>query len=142
MGLQLIEAAERGLPGQHQIRGVGSGHGKGVGHSLHGRRARCVRLQSLRNKRKDTNCSHETFCSFFLFTCGSCSLSVMVPCRKLPNLVKEASSLLKAMETEHNLSRSCFFSRQMAKAQPTAWLNRSPLKKKEGRKNQFLFLQC
>ena len=44
----------------------------------------------------------------------------MVPCLKLPKRVKDASSLLKAIDTEQSLSRSCFFSKQMAKAQPTA----------------------
>ena len=51
----------------------------------------------------------------------------MVPCLKLPNLVKVESSLLKLMVTLRR-SRSCFFSRQMANAHPTAWLSRSPWK--------------
>lgn len=57
---------------------------------------------------------------------GSVSLSVMVACLKLPCLVNALFSLSTVMDTAHSLSRCCFFSRQMANAQPTAWLRRSP----------------
>ena len=55
----------------------------------------------------------------------------MVACLKLPNLVKVAFLLSKVTDTEHSLSRFCFRSRQMAKAQPTAWLRRSPWKQEK-----------
>ena len=53
-------------------------------------------------------------------TWGSASLSVMVACLKLPIRVKLELELSKFMVTAQSWSRFCFFSKQMANAQPTA----------------------
>ena len=53
-------------------------------------------------------------------TWGSASLSVIVACLKLPIRVKLELELSKFMVTAQSWSRFCFFSKQMANAQPTA----------------------
>lgn len=60
--------------------------------------------------------------------CGSVILSVRVVCLKDPILVKLVLSWENVTSTPvlESLSRFCLRSRQMAKAQPTAWLRRSP----------------
>jgi len=57
--------------------------------------------------------------------CGSASRSVSVVCRKDPIRVKLVPFSLNVTVT-FSFSRACFFSRHIAKAQPTAWLSRSP----------------
>lgn len=52
-------------------------------------------------------------------TWGSVKRSVSVTCLKLPSRVKDVELSLKVTVTA-SFSRFCFFSRQMAKAQPTA----------------------
>ena len=54
------------------------------------------------------------------FTWGSANLSVMVACRKLPIRVKLELELSKFIVTAQSWSLFCFFSKQMANAQPTA----------------------
>lgn len=61
-----------------------------------------------------------------LTPCGSASRSVMLVCLKDPCRVKAEVLASTDMETAQRRSRCCFFSRQMANAQPTAWLRRSP----------------
>ncbi len=56
---------------------------------------------------------------------GSASLSVRVACRKEPVLAKLVPLSLNCTETA-SFSLFCFFSRQIANAHPTAWLNLSP----------------
>lgn len=57
--------------------------------------------------------------------CGSARRSVSVAWRKEPVRAKLVPLSLNCTDTA-SFSRFCFFSRQMAKAQPTAWLSRSP----------------
>ena len=64
--------------------------------------------------------------------CGSTSLSVIVVCLKDPVRVKLVPFWLKVTDTE-SFSLFCFFSRQRAKAQPTAWLRRSPCRHNNSR---------
>jgi len=57
--------------------------------------------------------------------CGSASRSVSDVCRNDPIRVKLVPFSLNVTVT-FSFSRACFFSRHIAKAQPTAWLSRSP----------------
>lgn len=68
------------------------------------------------------------------FLSGSLSSrSLPLPCwlqvelaRKDPSRTKEVRLASKEAVTPHSFSLRCFLSRQAAKAQPTAWLSRSP----------------
>ena len=62
---------------------------------------------------------------------GSASRSVSVACRNDPVREKLVPLSLYCTWTA-SFSRFCFFSRQIAKAQPTAWLSRSPWKQQPG----------
>jgi hypothetical protein len=74
-----------------------------------------------------------------LHSCGSCSRSVIGAARKLPVRVKVELEVSKFMVTLHSLSRFCLRSKQTAKAQPTAWLSRSPCPNgKNGRHDQLM----
>lgn len=58
----------------------------------------------------------------------SCNRSVRDGCLKLPLLVKVEVFESNVIVTPHSLSLRCFLSKHAAKAQPTAWLKRSPCK--------------
>lgn len=54
-----------------------------------------------------------------------CWLQVELP-RNEPSRTNEVRLASKEAVTPHSFSLRCFLSRQAAKAQPTAWLSRSP----------------
>lgn len=67
------------------------------------------------------------------------SRSLPLPCwlqvelaRKEPSRTKEVRLASKDAVTPHSFSLRCFLSRQAAKAQPTAWLSRSPWQEQRG----------
>lgn len=68
----------------------------------------------------------------------SCNRSVRDGCLKLPLLVKVEVFESNVIVTPHSLSLRCFLSRHAAKAQPTAWLKRSPCKNTVNNKRRLV----
>lgn len=67
-----------------------------------------------------------------LMTSSRSAASVAVVTRKDPSRVKVVLFASKVAVTPHSFSRFCLRSKQAAKAQPTAWLSRSPCQKIPG----------